>query len=243
MQQQDQSAAIEKGEEQAEAVGTEEQAEANATDATTSTQPVTTSEENDAAELDADENAQRRIGFDWLALGVVLLIAAIFALTARLNTPPAPSFIPSTIFSATGCGLLITALRKIRNIRGLGLIEAALGGFSMALFQLAVAFTYPEIFTTITTVPQVGHLFLLTWGLVGLTAIVLSLAGATLGHLAFAPLRPAPVKAAKNRLATVSMTRTRRSRRKTWMSLKRANRVSKYWLWKPTRAFWRLWLR
>lgn len=146
-------------------------------------------------ELHAEEE-QRAIpaGFDWLALGAALLIAAFFALTARFNSLPAPSFVPAAALSATGCGLLVTALRKLRHRPGVGLLEASLAGLCLALFQFAITFTYPDVFTFATTVPESGHAFLITWGLVGLFAVVLSLAGAALGHLAFAPLRPLPAR-------------------------------------------------
>lgn len=133
---------------------------------------------------------QRRAGFDWLALGIVILITAFFALTARFNSQPAPSFVPAAVLSATGCGLLVTAVRKMRGRPGVGLLEASLGGFFLAFLQFAVSFTYPGIFTIITTIPTGSHAFLLTWGLIGLFTIALSIAGATLGHLVFAPLRP-----------------------------------------------------
>src|SRR5258708_22686266 len=57
----------------------------------------------------------QRGGFDWLALVVALVIAAFFALTARFNSQPSPSFIPSAVFSATCCGLLVTVLREVRR--------------------------------------------------------------------------------------------------------------------------------
>ena len=68
--------------------------------------------------------------FDWTALGIVILIAAFFAITARLHAQPATSFVPTVVLSATGCGLLVTSLRKLRTSKGVGLREAALGGFS-----------------------------------------------------------------------------------------------------------------
>jgi hypothetical protein len=146
----------------------------------------------------AKDDKKSRFGFDWLAIGIVLPIAALFSLTARFNSQPAPSFIPIVALSATGCGLLVTALRKLRTSKGVGLWEAGLCGFFLGLFQFAVALTYPEVFTTILTVPPDGHAFLLTWGLVGLFSVVLSLAGATLGHLIFAPARPLPERAERS---------------------------------------------
>ncbi|MGH2482776.1 MAG: hypothetical protein ACRDHW_24265, partial [Ktedonobacteraceae bacterium] len=137
---------------------------------------------------------QRRVGFDWLAVGIALFITAFFALTARFNSQPAPSFVPAAVLSATGCGLLVTALRKLRGRAGVGLWEAGVAGFFLALFQFAVVFTYPGIFSFVTTIPIYRTPFLLTWGLIGLFAVVLSSAGAALGHLAFAPLRPLPAR-------------------------------------------------
>jgi hypothetical protein len=137
---------------------------------------------------------QRMIGFDWVALGVVILISAFFAITARLNAQPATSFVPAAVLSATGCGLLVTAIRKLRISRGVGFLEALLGGLVIALFQLIVAITYPGVLDSLS----LGHIlrddFLITWGLVASFSIVFSAAGAALGHLTFAPLRPLPVK-------------------------------------------------
>ncbi|MGH2508735.1 MAG: hypothetical protein ACRDHZ_15220 [Ktedonobacteraceae bacterium] len=133
---------------------------------------------------------QRQAKFDWLAVGIAIFITAFFALTARFNSQPAPSFVPAAVLSATGCGLLVTALRKMRGRLGVGLLEAGLGGFSLAFFQFAMSFTYPGMFTIITTVPTASHAFLLTWGLIGLFAVAVSIAGAALGHLVFSPPRP-----------------------------------------------------
>ena len=83
----------------------------------------------------------RGSNFDWPALGVVILIAAFFAITARFHAQPATSFVPVAVLSATGCGLLVTAIRKLHTSKGVGLLEAALGGFFMALLQFTVALT------------------------------------------------------------------------------------------------------
>ena len=131
-------------------------------------------------------------GFDWLALGIVILIAAFFALTARLNAQPATSLVPVAVLSATGCGLLVTALRKLRTPLGVGLFAAALGGFFVALFQFLVALTYPGVLDTLSAGGPSSGAFLSTWGLVMGFSILFSAAGAVLGHLAFAPLRPLP---------------------------------------------------
>jgi len=136
--------------------------------------------------------------FDWTAVGIVILIAAFFAITARFHAQPATSFVPTVVLSATGCGLLVTALRKLRTSRGIGLREAVLGGFFMAILQFAVAVTYPGVIDSIRISPLIGNDFLITWILILCFAIIFSLVGATLGHLSFAPLRPVPVKAVNN---------------------------------------------
>ena len=132
----------------------------------------------------------RGSNFDWTALGVVILIAAFFAFTARLHAQPATSFVPTVVLSATGCGLLVTAMRKLRTSQGIGLREAALGGFFMALLQFMVAITYPGVFDTISIGQITGNDFLITWILIAGFSIIFCLAGAALGHLSFAPLRP-----------------------------------------------------
>ena len=136
----------------------------------------------------------RGSNFDWTALGIVILIAAFFALTARLHAQPATSFVPIVVLSATGCGLLVTAMRKLRTSQGIGLREAALGGFFMALLQFMVAITYPGVFDTISSGQITGNDFLITWILIAGFSIIFSLAGAALGHLSFAPLRPLPAE-------------------------------------------------
>jgi hypothetical protein len=137
-------------------------------------------------------------GFDWTAIGIVILIAAFFALTARLNAQPATSFVPIAVLSATGCGLLVTAIRKLHTPKGTGLFEAALAGFFIAFFQFTVAITYPGVFDTLIQGQLSGHGFLITWGLVAGFSILFSIVGAALGHLAFAPLRPLPASSSQN---------------------------------------------
>lgn len=131
--------------------------------------------------------------FDWTALGVVILISTFFAITARLHAQPATSFVPVVVLSATGCGLLVTALRKLHTSKGAGLLVAALGGFILALFQFIVAITYPGVFDSLSLGQILRDDFLITWGLVALFSIAFSIAGAALGHLVFAPLRPLPI--------------------------------------------------
>ncbi len=132
--------------------------------------------------------------FDWAALSIVILIAAFFAITARIHAQPATSFVPIAVLSATGCGLLVTAIRKLRTSQGVGLREAASGGFFMALLQFMVALTYPGVFDSISTSQVTGKDFLITWILIAGFSIIFSLAGAALGHLSFAPIRPMPAK-------------------------------------------------
>jgi len=136
--------------------------------------------------------------FDWLAIGVVILIAALFALAARLNPQPPTSIAPVAVLSATGCGLLVTAMRKLRTSQRPGLFEAGLAGLMLALFQFITAITYPHVVATLSTASDERLGFLTTWALVAAFSIIFSLVGATLGHLAFAPLRPLPVDKQSN---------------------------------------------
>src|SRR2546423_11536431 len=129
---------------------------------------------------------------DWFAIGVVLLIAGLFALVARLNSQPATSLAPAAVLSATGCGLLVTALRKLHTSSRPGLFEAALGGLFLALFQFMAAITYPNVVYALSLAYDERLGFLTTWALIGVFSIIFSMVGATLGHLAFAPLRPLP---------------------------------------------------
>lgn len=138
---------------------------------------------------------QRQAKFDGLAVGIAMFIAAFFALTARFNSQPAPSFVPAAVLSATGCGLLVTALRKMRGKAGVGVIEAGVSGFMLAFLQFVISFTYPGVFTIIRNVPPASDAFLLTWGLIGFFTVALSIGGAALGHLIFAPSRPGPAQA------------------------------------------------
>ncbi|HET8909904.1 MAG TPA: hypothetical protein VFN23_00470, partial [Ktedonobacteraceae bacterium] len=133
-------------------------------------------------------------GLDWLAIGTVLFIAALFAIVARFNTQPATSLMPVAALSATGCGLLVTAIRKIRTFQRPGLLDAGIAGFGMAIFQFVAAITYPNVFQILgDDLPQRNE-FLATWALVIVSTIVFSLVGAAIGHLAFAPFTPDPKK-------------------------------------------------
>jgi hypothetical protein len=130
--------------------------------------------------------------FDWFAIGVVILIAALFALAARLSPQPATSLTPAAVLSATGCGLLVTALRKLHTSSRPGLFEAALGGLFLALFQFIAAITYPNVVYALGLAYDERLGFFTTWALIAVFSIIFSMVGASLGHLAFAPLRPLP---------------------------------------------------
>ncbi|TMD68991.1 MAG: hypothetical protein E6I91_03200 [Chloroflexi bacterium] len=131
-------------------------------------------------------------GFDWLAIGVVIIIAALFALLARLNPQPSTSIAPAAVLSATGCGLLVTAIRKLRTSQRPGLFEAALGGVFLALFQFIAAISYPNVINSLSLASDQASGFFTTWALIAVFSLLFSVIGATLGHLAFAPLRPSP---------------------------------------------------
>jgi hypothetical protein len=154
------------------------------------------------AHLDSRYSKQNSQGsnFDWTALGTVILIAAFFAITARIHAQPATSFVPTVVLSATGCGLLITAFRKLHTSHGIGLREAALGGFFMALIQFMAALSYPGVLDSISTSQKIGIDFLITWILITGFSTIFSLAGAALGHLSFGPLRPLPTNASKDNI-------------------------------------------
>jgi hypothetical protein len=142
--------------------------------------------------------AMRRIGhFDWPAVGAVVIIGAIFAALAHLSAQPYASLVPAAVLSATGCGLLITGLRKLRTFKGAGIFEAALSGLLLALFQFVSALSFPGV-TRGLSVDQASRAgFYTTWVLVAIFATLFSMIGAALGHLAFAPPRPLPARAGK----------------------------------------------
>ena len=137
---------------------------------------------------------------DWLAIGVVIIIAAFFALGARINPQPSTSLAPAAVLSATGCGLLVTAIRKLRSIERPGLFEAALAGLFLALFQFIVAISYPNVVYSLSNQSDQRLGFLSTWGLITAFSLLFSIVGATLGHMAFAPLRPLPATSKKKSL-------------------------------------------
>lgn len=136
--------------------------------------------------------AVRGNSFDWLAIGIVIVIAAVFDVVAHLYSQPPTSLTPIAVLSAIGCGLLITALRKLRTVERPGLFEAAAAGFFLAAAQFLSALSYPGVFSILVTNPDQRPGFLITWALVIIFSILFSIIGALLGHLAFAPLRPMP---------------------------------------------------
>src|SRR5437588_3352118 len=103
---------------------------------------------------------------DWLAIGVVLLIAGLFALVARLNSQPATSLTPVAVLSATGCGLLVTAIRKLHTPKRPGLFEASVGGLFLAVFQFIAALTYPNVPSALSLFSDERTGFLATWMLI-----------------------------------------------------------------------------
>ena len=149
-----------------------------------------------------DPPVQRIMRFDWPAVGVVAIIAVIFAVLAHSNAQPAASLVPVAVLSGTGCGLLITGLRKLRTFKGAGLLEAALSGLLMALFQFLSALSFPGVTHSLSIDPLSQPGFFTTWGLVAIFATLFSVIGATLGHLIFAPLRPLPARATERRRQT-----------------------------------------
>lgn len=134
----------------------------------------------------------KRGGFDWLAVSIVVLTAAIFAAAGRLYAQPSTSLVPVAVLSASGCGLLITAFRKLRTVQGAGLAEAALVGLCVAALQFLSALSYPGVLPSLGNEQIAGPGFFSTWGLIVFFTVFFSMAGAVLGHLAFAPLRPLP---------------------------------------------------
>lgn len=147
--------------------------------------------------LPPDPPAQRIVRFDWRGVGVVAIIAAIFAVLAHLSAQPMASLAPAAVLSGTGCGLLITGLRKLRTFKGAGLFEAAVSGLLMALFQFLSALSFSGVIHSLSIDPLSQPGFFTTWGLVAIFATLFSIIGAALGHLIFAPLRPLPARAGK----------------------------------------------
>ena len=154
----------------------------------------------------AVQAAETRNRIDWMAIMVVAIIAAFFAIVSRFTLQPPNSLTPIAVLSATGCGLLVTAMRKLRTPHGPGLLEAAIAGFFLALFPFLAAITAPGILSALSSSVDDMHGFLTTWALILVFSLLFSVIGATLGHLAFAPLRPLPAKAQKG--APVMKTET-----------------------------------
>ncbi len=172
---------------------------------------ITTSEEMEdnrddglalaASDLPADTSAQAgsTIGevrptrrFDWPAVGMVVILGAIFAALAHTSAQPYTSLVPAAVLSATGCGLLITGTRKLRTFKGAGIREAALGGLLLALLQFVSALSFPGVTRGLSTDPTSQAGFFTTWVLVALFTVLFSIVGAALGHMIFAPPRPLP---------------------------------------------------
>ncbi|HLI08165.1 MAG TPA: hypothetical protein VKV40_16475 [Ktedonobacteraceae bacterium] len=151
-------------------------------------------EREDQGRFSAQVSRETRNRFDWIAVGCVALVAAFFAVVSRFNIQPPNSLTPIAVLSATGCGLLITALRKLRTPKGPGLAEAALGGFVLALFPFLAAITAPDVLSALSTNSDEMHGFMTAWALILVFSMLFSVIGATLGHLAFAPLRPLPAR-------------------------------------------------
>ena len=165
----------------------------------TETAPASTNGEGareESGELTPITSTSRARGFDWLAVSIVLILEGIFAVATRLNTQPSTSLIPIAVLSATGCGLFITGARTRRTLKGAGIGEAALAGLLFAIIQFLVALSYPGVVASLVSDDISRPGFLTTWGLVALFSAILSMGGAALGHLAFAPLRPVPEKKA-----------------------------------------------
>jgi uncharacterized membrane protein HdeD (DUF308 family) len=177
---------------------------------TQSQEPVEKPAEEEEADLyfasvpvsPSSRSASSEERFDWLALGVVILIAGLFALAARLNPQPSTSIAPAAVLSATGCGLLVTAIRKLHTSNRPGLFEAALAGLFLALFQFFVALSYPNVLYSLSNTSDQRFGFLTTWALIAVFSLLFSIVGATLGHLAFAPMRPLPPENRKSKLSS-----------------------------------------
>lgn len=138
-------------------------------------------------------HAMRQAGrFDWPAVGMVVILGAIFAALAHVSAQPYTSLVPAAVLSATGCGLLITGARKLRAFKGVGIGEAALSGLLLAFFQFVSALSFPGVTRGLSTDPTSQAGFFTTWALVAIFATLFSIIGATLGHMIFAPARPLP---------------------------------------------------
>lgn len=140
--------------------------------------------------------AARRVGrFDWPAVGIVVILGAIFAVLGHVSAQPYTSLVPAAVLSATGCGLLITGLRKLRTFKGVGIGEATLSGLLLELFQFVSALSFPGVARGLSIDPTSQAGFFTTWALVAIFATLFSIIGAALGHMIFAPPRPLPAGA------------------------------------------------
>ena len=152
--------------------------------------------------------AMRPVGrFDWPAVGLVVILGAIFAALAHVSAQPYTSLVPAAVLSATGCGLLITGARKLRTFKGVGIGEAALSGLLLALFQFVSALSFPGVTRGLSIDPTSQAGFFTTWALVAIFATLFSIIGATLGHLIFAPARPLPPGASSKARAAMRVNR------------------------------------
>src|SRR5579871_6239282 len=146
-----------------------------------------------SAQADSVTGAERREGrFDWPAVGMVVILSAIFAVLAHLSAQPYTSLVPAAVLSATGCGLFITGTRKLRTFKGAGLREAALSGLLLSPLQFVSALSFPGVTRGLSIDPTSQAGFFTTWALVAIFAILFSIIGAALGHMIFAPPRPLP---------------------------------------------------
>ncbi len=130
--------------------------------------------------------------FDWPAVGMVVILGAIFAALAHISAQPYTSLVPAAVLSATGCGLLITGARKLRTFKGAGIREAALSGLLLALLQFISALSFPGVTGGLSSDPTSPAGFFTTWALVALFTVLFSIIGAALGHMIFAPPHPLP---------------------------------------------------
>ena len=158
--------------------------------------PVPDSLTGTSTSSDSDGGDARQTGhFDWAAVGVVVIVGAIFAVLAHVSAQPYTSLVPAAVLSATGCGLLITGVRKLHTFKGAGIREATLSGLLLALLQFVSALSFPGVARGLSADPTSQAGFFTTWALVALFAVLFSIIGAALGHMIFAPPRPLPAGA------------------------------------------------
>ena len=126
-----------------------------------------------SASAGSTTDAGRQAGrFDWPAGGMVVILGAIFAVLAHISAQPYTSLVPAAVLSATGCGLLITGMRKLRTFKGVGIGEAALSGLLLALFQFVSALSFPGVTRGLSIDPTSQAGFFTTWALVDRKSVV-----------------------------------------------------------------------